>query len=292
MITVTCPSCKHVLRIPDQYAGQLGRCKTCGQSITVPKPAPSSDFEPHDFASLNVSPEPSMPPPIPRASSKKEGVDGFLVGGWILFAAGILSVFTGNVVLVLCIMAGSLVFVAVDGNQNGASTGTIVKWCLYCVLLWVVAFPVYMVKRENLEAYTAQESQFSPARVGILLLVILLIFVGMFAVIFNVGSTQRRSNSDSYQTYEVPTYTPRVPVFSAPPPPQITLAKFNSIRTGMTYQQVVQILGKDGTLMSENQIMDIHTAMYSWENPGVLEGNMNAMFQNNSLISKAQFMLK
>lgn len=77
-----------------------------------------------------------------------------------------------------------------------------------------------------------------------------------------------------------------------PAAPTITLAKFNQLQNGITYEQAVQILGTQGTLVSENTISGYHTAMYSWENPGIFQGNMNAMFQNNALMSKSQIGLK
>lgn len=36
----------------------------------------------------------------------------------------------------------------------------------------------------------------------------------------------------------------------------------------------------------------VTTVMVQWENPGVFAGNMNAMFQNGKMISKAQFGLR
>lgn len=74
----------------------------------------------------------------------------------------------------------------------------------------------------------------------------------------------------------------------------ITLAQFNQIQNGMSYQQVVQIIGRQGTVMSENNIdagqFSVHTVMYTWE-AGFM-ANMNAMFQNDKLMSKAQLGLK
>lgn len=84
------------------------------------------------------------------------------------------------------------------------------------------------------------------------------------------------------------------PVEPLPSRDTITLAKFNQIRQGMSYQQVVSILGKEGTVMSENSIeagqFSVHTIMYTWE-AGFM-ANMNAMFQNGKLVSKAQLGLR
>lgn len=73
---------------------------------------------------------------------------------------------------------------------------------------------------------------------------------------------------------------------------KITLAKYNSIQTGMTYGEVTRILGKSGTELSSNDIAGIKTVMYMWENSNPSEGNMNAMFQDGKLIAKAQFGLR
>ncbi len=72
---------------------------------------------------------------------------------------------------------------------------------------------------------------------------------------------------------------------------QITLAKYNQIKTGMSYEQVVEIIGFDGVEQSRNQIMDITTVMYDWRNDNRISG-MNAIFQNKKLTQKSQFALK
>jgi hypothetical protein len=77
----------------------------------------------------------------------------------------------------------------------------------------------------------------------------------------------------------------------------ITYAKYQQIRDGMTYQEVVQILGMEGQELSRNTIKRVpgvmeavETVMYQWANPD--GSNMNAMFQNNKINQKAQFGLK
>lgn len=47
MIEYVCPSCSRLLRIPDEYAGNRGKCSHCGQRIVVPgSPAASSAHVP------------------------------------------------------------------------------------------------------------------------------------------------------------------------------------------------------------------------------------------------------
>ena len=77
----------------------------------------------------------------------------------------------------------------------------------------------------------------------------------------------------------------------------ISLDKYNQVKAGMFYAEVVSIIGKDGEEISRTNlpgvmkvIPPIETIMYQWKNSN--GSNMNLMFQNNSLISKAQFGLK
>lgn len=77
----------------------------------------------------------------------------------------------------------------------------------------------------------------------------------------------------------------------------VTYEKYNRIQNGMSYQDVVRIIGAQGEEMSRNHIdgvpgvmESIDTIMYQWVNGN--GSNMNAMFQNNQLMQKAQFGLR
>jgi len=72
----------------------------------------------------------------------------------------------------------------------------------------------------------------------------------------------------------------------------VTMANFSKLRSGMSYSQVVSILGSQGTEMSSSDIAGYSTVMYSWDGEGGFGANMNATFQNGELVSKAQFGLK
>jgi hypothetical protein len=71
---------------------------------------------------------------------------------------------------------------------------------------------------------------------------------------------------------------------------------FDQIREGMSYELVVQILGCDGEVMSSSEMAGFRTVMYGWKASGFVAaatgGNMNAMFQNGRMVSKAQFGLR
>jgi hypothetical protein len=72
--------------------------------------------------------------------------------------------------------------------------------------------------------------------------------------------------------------------------PVVTMDKFNKIQSGMSYQQVVNIIGKQGEESSRVDVSGYNTVLYMWQNGDGT--NMNAMFQNDKLVSKAQFGLK
>lgn len=73
----------------------------------------------------------------------------------------------------------------------------------------------------------------------------------------------------------------------------VSLGQYNQIQSGMTYEQVQQIMGSPGTPTASNHMPsyggvtpDITDTSYMWQNAD--GSNMNAMFQNDSLIMKAQ----
>lgn len=75
---------------------------------------------------------------------------------------------------------------------------------------------------------------------------------------------------------------------------KITLEKFNQIQTGMTYQEVVGIIGEEGTVLSETDIMNdeqYKTTMYYWYGEDGIS-NANVTIQGGKVISKAQIGLE
>jgi hypothetical protein len=73
--------------------------------------------------------------------------------------------------------------------------------------------------------------------------------------------------------------------------PLITKQQYDGIENGMTYEQVCAIVGRSGEELVNTQIAGYTTVMYSWKNSDGSYSNMNAMFQNGRLISKAEFRL-
>ena len=80
-------------------------------------------------------------------------------------------------------------------------------------------------------------------------------------------------------------------VASQPPRNIITMAKFTALKDGMSYSEVVGILGKPGEEMSRSSLGGTTTVMYMWKGNS-FAGNMNAMFQDDEMVMKSQFGLK
>jgi len=77
----------------------------------------------------------------------------------------------------------------------------------------------------------------------------------------------------------------------------VTFEEYQKIQDEASYREVVQIIGAEGEEVSRNKIqavpgvMDsVETVMYQWVNGN--GSNMNAMFQGDKLVQKAQFGLK
>ena len=130
------------------------------------------------------------------------------------------------------------------------------------------------------------------------------IFISGFALFISlVVNSAVIAATDSVISYNPPSstsnnYSPST-VFSTPKPQDqpVTLDEYSMIKNKMSYRQVVNIIGHEGEELSQNTIdgipgvMDsVHTIMYQWPNNDF--SSMNAMFQNDKLMQKAQMGLK
>jgi hypothetical protein len=76
--------------------------------------------------------------------------------------------------------------------------------------------------------------------------------------------------------------------------PGISKTEFDQIQNGMSYEEVKNIIGSDGKVISERgQAGDqFYTIMYSWKSEKGLGANARFMFQEGKLQNKSQFGLK
>ena len=73
-------------------------------------------------------------------------------------------------------------------------------------------------------------------------------------------------------------------------PQAVTMVAFEALQSGMSYATVSGIIGLPGEELSRSDLAGLTTVMYSWKNAN--GSNMNALFQNDHLVSKAQFGLR
>lgn len=71
--------------------------------------------------------------------------------------------------------------------------------------------------------------------------------------------------------------------------PGVSLAAYDRIRPGMSYEDVGGLIGQ-GMEINRTARGDIRIVMYEWRLPG--GANVNMVFENNRLIQKAQFGLR
>nr|WP_088326653.1 DUF3862 domain-containing protein [Bacillus cereus] len=76
--------------------------------------------------------------------------------------------------------------------------------------------------------------------------------------------------------------------------PGISRDEFDQIQNGMSYEEVKNIIGSDGKVISESgQTGDqFYTIMYSWKSEKGLGANARFMFLEGKLQNKSQFGLK
>lgn len=71
----------------------------------------------------------------------------------------------------------------------------------------------------------------------------------------------------------------------------VTLEQYNRLTDGMSYADAVAILGEPTQELSRNNLAGMVTVMYMWKGT-TLGANMNAMFQDDKMVQRAQFGLK
>ena len=71
--------------------------------------------------------------------------------------------------------------------------------------------------------------------------------------------------------------------------PRFNYAQFQSLKVGMRYRKVIEILG-EGTEVLRQNIGDIEKAEYIWRNPN--GSNIRAVFNDDELVNKVQSRLQ
>lgn len=72
----------------------------------------------------------------------------------------------------------------------------------------------------------------------------------------------------------------------------MTMDKFNTIQNGMTYEEVVEIVGGEGELSNTAGDGEYKIELYSWDGNGNVGSNANVTFTNGKVSGKAQLGLE
>ncbi len=74
-------------------------------------------------------------------------------------------------------------------------------------------------------------------------------------------------------------------------PTNIKLTNYQAIQSGMSYDQVANVLGSPGQELSASEVGGVHSRALVWSTPDGF-GNITALFQNDRLITKANVGLR
>ena len=304
----TCPKCQ----FKDDSGGL--ECPRCGIVYGKYKPAPSS-------------PPPSPPPPphkkeisgdTPRGSFGAKEATLLIIGGIFFSIMAITMAGVAGLVAVPFIFGSSAwVFydattIGVRKNQiKGAADMGPVGWFFGCLFVWIIAFPLYLSKRgvyqkinsaqggsqsvakcpdcgylitsdnghcEHCGSTTKGETGIRPFHVVLAMLIIMVIAGMAFNFVRNIPVA---SLGDAPS---IISYSQKI----------VTFDEYSRIETGMTYREVASIIGSPGEETAHSKVegipgvMDsIETVSYQWVNND--GSNMQTIFQNNRLDTKAQF---
>jgi hypothetical protein len=105
---------------------------------------------------------------------------------------------------------------------------------------------------------------------------------------------QMRATIDSFMGWK-PTPATK-PLYEIPPPASsntpkpdrtISMGQFNRLQSGMSYMEVIGVLGKEGNKVAESPKGKDQSMSYRWEAGGL--ASVSATFQNDKLVSKKQY---
>jgi len=100
-----------------------------------------------------------------------------------------------------------------------------------------------------------------------------------FVALVGVGQDKDASKAGSAQAMQKT---------AGPPPCVVDLAKFEAMKQGMSYFQIVRDVGCTGIKTSEATYRRSTTYTATWQGSGVFNSAVAAVFQNDRLVAKSQ----
>lgn len=283
-----CPHCNSETPINPNVIGQTGNCPHCGKSVTITDETVTNETPPGD---LLAAPTPTMRQP-PSVGYKHAPTTN------IYTPAG----------------QPSAVQINVQNTQSSNSLGIaslILAICSFFIcwlpfinitisglalLLGVAAFLLSATRRGSGIGYGVAGIALSGT--SLLLGIFFMLALGGAGEAMNQAVIEMEKNRDASDAILIePQIDASDAELPAVAPQAITKAQYDRLKNGMSYGDTVATLGFHGEELSSSHmdgvpgvIESIDTVMYIWKNSD--GSNMNAMFQNDSLMQKAQFGLK
>ena len=128
---------------------------------------------------------------------------------------------------------------------------------------------------QNQYAYIGSQQPIKPKKKGKGCLLVVLIFIIISAIgiaaTIGLGDATQKQLSGVSDTSEY-----------------ITLEEYNQIKSGMTYDEVKEIIGSDGTLSATSSVGGYTVTIYVWYGNGIAGSNANITFTNGEVTGKAQ----
>ena len=118
------------------------------------------------------------------------------------------------------------------------------------------------------------------------------IIIVVILVICVLGSLASMGNNDANESTSDNTSTSDSAKDTTENSKYITLEEYNKIESGMTYDEVKEIIGSDGELLSTSSMNDYTISIYVWYGEGMIGANANVTFTNGKVTGKAQAGLK
>ncbi|MBI4924114.1 MAG: hypothetical protein HY834_20455 [Devosia nanyangense] len=115
--------------------------------------------------------------------------------------------------------------------------------------------------------------------------------VGTFLVLWAIGAGMRAHKAPDTPAQSAAVET-SAPARKAPEPCEATMKEYSSLTPGMSLRRAASIIGCAGEEMSRAAIGGQETVMVSWTGNGGFISNMNATFDNDRLVAKAQLGLE
>lgn len=152
-------------------------------------------------------------------------------------------------------------------------------WFFAVLLMWIFGFPAWLYQRKHYGLKNLVTG-------GIL---VALLFVGSWVTM--AGALEVRQAEVGRALGGLSTFgTQELGQDPAAALPVVTRREYEQVNDGQTYEEVTAIIGQPGREISSSDLAGMRTVMYSWSNAD--GSNMNAMFQDGKLVTRAQFGLK